>query len=355
MRVQEARAVARDWVLRHAAKIPGYVAAWSVGSLQEVSPDQEIPAGSDLDVMIALDSVNAPPKPGKMLVDGLLLEFTYVSWANVANAESVAPDYHLSHGLFAATILDDRTGKLSELQKAITLRFTHPATIAVRMRTVQGRMHERLLGLDCEAPLQDRMLGWLFSAPLLCHLILVAALRNPTIRRRYVAARHLLAESGLADRYPALLATLGSQSMNKTQVEEHLDALAPTFAAAASHSMDAAAAGVVFASDISQAARGIVFDGTRTMIAAGDHREAVYWLAVTSARCHVLLARFAPAVGVTHVAAFQRLCDDLGIGDPQALYLRRDELLATLPDWIMLAKRVKYLTLRGQTALEDRI
>ncbi|MGI5271259.1 hypothetical protein ACQEUU_19035 [Nonomuraea sp. CA-218870] len=125
------------------------------------------------------------------------------------------------------------------------------------------------------------MNAWLFGTGVTAHALLVAGLRNPTVRRRYVAAGELLAARGLADRHEHLLGLLGCAAMTRQRVLRHLRGLEALFDTAAR--VDAP--GYAFDSDITVTARPVAIDGTRALIDAGLHREAVFWLVATYARC----------------------------------------------------------------------
>ena len=155
------------------------------------------------------------------------------------------------------------------------------------------------------------------------HVLLVAGLKNPTVRTRYVAARDLLAEYGRLDYCATLLSLLGCDDMTQDQAEMHLDALARAF--------DDAAAVIrtpfPFASDISELARPIAIDGSRDLIVAGRHREAVFWLVATFSRCMAVFHHDTPAamhaLVSAHAAAYRRLLADVGIASSADLHRRR--------------------------------
>ncbi|HET7095074.1 MAG TPA: hypothetical protein VFI22_16400, partial [Thermomicrobiales bacterium] len=176
----------------------------------------------------------------------------------------------------------------------------------------------------------ERVTAGLFAAGVTTHILLVAGLRNPTVRRRYLTTRELLTGCGRLDAYAPLLDLLGCGRMTRSQVERHLDALAVAF--------DAAKAVVTtpfsFAGDISDLARPLAIDGSRALIDAGDHREAVFWIAATWSRCQLIWQRDAPAE-VRHAfdAGYGGLLADLGIASPADLRRRRNAIGAALP-WI---------------------
>jgi len=98
---------------------------------------------------------------------------------------------------------------------------------------------------------------------------------------------------------------------------------------------------VFFASDFSDVARPIAIDGTREMIDRGYHREAMFWIAATYARCQRVLAtdaslelqdRFSPD--------FEHMLRDLGVVAYDDLYRRADEVRAYLPRLWEVAEQI---------------
>jgi hypothetical protein len=159
-------------------------------------------------------------------------------------------------------------------------------------------------------------------------MLLVAGLKNPTVRRRYVATLELLAEYGHLDFYETLLEMLGCAQMSRARVERHLAALTDVF--------DAAKLVVktpfFFASDISELARPIAIDGTRQLIERGTHREAIFWMVATYSRCQKVLHHDAPEqMQDKYAPGYRQLLGDLGITSFADLQQRGKRVKGLLP------------------------
>jgi hypothetical protein len=159
-------------------------------------------------------------------------------------------------------------------------------------------------------------------------VLLVAGLKNPTVRKRYVAVRELLADYGHSDFYDTLLEMLGSAHMSRARVEHHLAALATAFDAVAS----VLRTPLSFASDITGIARPTAIEGSRAMIERGNHREAVFWMVATYSRCQNVLYHDAP-VGLQEkfTPGYRQLLADLGITSFADLQQRSQQVKALLP------------------------
>jgi hypothetical protein len=328
MKVREARAVATRWVAEHAAGVPGFAGALLGGSAAWLPGDAELPGTSDLDVMVVTDDPQATPARSKRRHGGVLLECTVLPWDQLRPPERVLASYHLAGLRRAGTILADPSGRLAELQAATAGEYARRPWVRRRCRDAERRILDGLAGLDPSAPLPAQVLAWLFPTGVTTHVLLTAGLRNPTIRLRYLAARALLGDYGRPEFHEELLGLLGCAQLHRDQVEGHLAAMTAAFDVAAA----VATTPFPFASDVTAAARPVAVDGSRALVGQGHHREAVFWIVATSARCQTILASAAPAaVEARHRPGFEALLADLGVAAPADLGRRAREVRAFLP------------------------
>jgi len=190
------------------------------------------------------------------------------------------------------------------------------------------RVLEHLRSSTKSAPLHDQVTAWLFGTGVTTHVLLVAGLRNPTVRARYVAARDLLLDYGRPEFHETLLTLLGCAGMRRERVEQHLAALATVFDAAAS----VIRTPFPFASDLTDAARPIAIDGSRDLIERGLHREAVFWIVATYSRCQLVLHHDAPREMEEEFSpGYRELLADLGVASSADLQRRSQEVEEFLP------------------------
>ncbi|WP_052850302.1 hypothetical protein [Streptomyces avicenniae] len=349
MLVGDARAAATDWVTRHGSRLPGFRGAYLTGSTLTLPPGAEVPVGSDTDVMVVLDTLPEGHKPGKFLHRGALLEVSYLPHARLADPEAVLGSYHLA-GAFrtdvvpGGTLLADPYGELARLRATVGRAFADPRWVRRRRAEARGNVERALTGLDTTAPWPRLVTSWLFPTGVTTHVVLVAGLRNPTVRLRYLAVRDLLLSHGLGDAYDGLLRLLGCQDLTARRAEEHLHALARTFDATA----PVARTPFPFSSDLTPAARPIAIDGSLRLIRAGRQREVMFWIAATFARCHMVLDADAPGLGRELAPAFDAALADLGIASAADLAARARAVLAHLPAVEEAAERVQAATLAGK-------
>ncbi|GAA2397268.1 hypothetical protein [Nonomuraea africana] len=310
MKIGEARAAAARWVAGQ--RVPGFAGAYVSGSAAWLAAEAALPATSDIDLVIVVDG-EVPPKLGKFRHEGVLLEVTYVP---LEPADKVLSSPVLSPGLSRGVILADPDGRLATLHAAVAGEFARPQWIRTRCAALEDRI-ATLAQLDVSRPLADRVLSWVFPASLPTLVILTAARANPTVRRRYVAAREVLMRYGEADFHEELLDWLGCARLARSQVAAHLDRLTDVYDRVPYDSAQP------YGTDLTSEARRISIDGTRELIEQGLHREAVWWIVVTFARC----LTFSPY----GTAALQDLLDDLGAGTPEEMRHRAGAVMAGLP------------------------
>jgi hypothetical protein len=328
MRVGPARTAAVEWVMQHASREAGFLGAYFSGSTIGLPDDAELSAASDIDVVIVTAQTEPPLKLGKFVYHGTLLEATYLSWNQLTSIEEVLTSYHLAGSFRVDTIIADPTGHLRRLQTQVSRHFAERVWVRRRCENAQQKIMNGLRAIDTSAPLHDQVTAWLFPTGVTTHVLLVAALRNPTVRLRYLAARDVLMEYGHASLYPDLLKLLGCAHLTPQRVKHHLAELAITFDAAAA----AAKTPFFFSTDITSRARPIAIDGSRELIRDGNHREAVFWIVATFARCHKILAADAPRELQRALApAFDEIIADLGITSTDTLIRRAEDVIQFLP------------------------
>ncbi|MEV0580664.1 MULTISPECIES: hypothetical protein [unclassified Streptomyces] len=328
MRVGAARAAAVRWVAGHARSAPGYRGAYFSGSTVGRADDARLAPSSDVDVVVVTEEDDPPAKPGKLRYEGALLEITYVPWAELRDAGTVLSSYHLAGSFRVDTVIDDPTGGLRALYAAVAPRFAEPDWVRRRCLDARRRVEGRLAAFDGTVPFHEQVPAWMFPTGVTTHVLLVAALRNPTVRLRYRAARDVLTAYGQPHLYRELLELLGCADVSAELVRHHAGELTRTFDA----TVPVARTPFFFSSDLTEQARPIAVDGSLELIGRGEHREAVFWIVATLARCHTVLAVDDPALHAERLPAFRAAVADLtGITGTAGLLERRDEVLRFLP------------------------
>jgi hypothetical protein len=185
-------------------------------------------------------------------------------------------------------------------------------------------------------PLHENVSAWLFGTGVTTHVLLVAGMRNPTVRKRYLAAKQLLNDYGMPEEYERLLEQLGCADMTRADV----DALMPGLADAYDTASMVIRTPFFFASDLSLTTRGIAIGGTHELIDAGNHREAIFWIVATWARCMDVFHNDAPEKEAQFTPAFMEMLATLGITSFDELRRRGDAVIASLPHLMAVAAAI---------------
>ena len=322
----QAKAVARAWVAEQAAAHPDLTGAFLHGSGTELPDDAILPETSDLDVMLVGPGPTPPLRTGKFRRDGVLIEASWLPASEVRSPDYVLGQYHLAGSFRSPSILLDRDGHLARIQAVVSEQFTWRRWVRVRCAHARDKV---LTGyrLSSDDPLPDQVIAWLFPAAICCHVLLVAGLRNPTVRRRYETTRALLTDYGQLGIYDDLLGLIGARTTTPEQASAVLDGLERVFDTAAA----VARTPFPFLADINADARAVAIDGSRSLIARGSHREAMFWLAVTWSRCMKVLLADAPELAARYDGDYRRVLAMLGIQSSANLVAGRQAINAFLP------------------------
>lgn len=341
MNVREAKAIARQWVHNnHWAhnKINtahGFGGAFFHGSINGLPDDASLPATSDVDIMLIFDEP-PPIKLGKFLHQSLLLEVSYLAADELPSAEHLLAQYHLASSFQTNSLIADPTGRLGPIQATVAQKFAQRNWISTRARQAYNKVLHNLSSLNPAAPFHMQVMQWLFATGVMTHVLLVADLQNPTVRRRYATVRALLDKVHHLDTHEKLLELQGSAQISRAQVEEHLIALTEAFDAAKA----VVKTPIFFASDISDVARPLAIDGSRAMIEQGNHREAIFWIVATYTRCQQIFHLDAPNLAQKFDPNFRALVSDLGIHSFEDICQRRTAIEAYMPHIWTLAEAI---------------
>lgn len=327
MNIGSARQAAVNWVMSHGSQCPGYLGAYFSGSTVTLPDDATLSPSSDVDIVIVVHEVPSI-KLGKFRYQNVLLEVTYLPWDLFDSVEKVLTNYHLAGSFRTNTIIADPYSRLYPIYQQVSQHFAQKSWVEKRCEDALYKIKAGLHSIDMTQPLYDRITALLFPAAITTHVLLTAALQNPTVRLRYLRVREVLAQYNQLPVYTELLQLLGCEQMTAEQVRQHLEQLEVTFDTAA----DVSSTPFFFSSDITVSARPIVIEGSRELIESGNHLEAVFWIAATFARCHkVLDADAAPDTKQSLAPAFQALINDLGIGTSESYLNRAEQIRNYLP------------------------
>lgn len=331
----EARAIAQQWVEEEASKTAGFAGAFIAGSTNWLSEDDAFSPTSDIDIKLVLDTPAVPGAYMKVPYRGVVLEASYVSLAEVGSAEAVLAHYYLAGHLARPSVIADPSGHLRELQPIVAREYARREWVT--RRCARDWMLTSLTWLDAAAPLHDRAFAWLYPTSLPAHVVLVADLQNPTIRKGLAASREVLASYGYLSLHKSVLGILGSAAMARGQVETLLASCADAFDAA-KQVITTPFFGDMLITDFS---RPMAIDATQELITAGFHREVVFWVALMHTLCQKALQNDAhKSVQDRYAPSYERLLAELGIATPADIRARVEHLRDLVSEVMKVAEAI---------------
>lgn len=340
MLVREAKLAAEEWVRREGSRLPGLLGAFLAGSVTTIPDGKPLPVSSDVDITVVMEEP-PPMKTGKFRFRGVLLEVSYEALERIRTPEAVLGDPHLAAAIRGMHIVADPSGRLGRVQDEVARKYACRGWVRQRSRTASAIATGRLQPLDSSAPLHERVTAWLFGTSMTALILLLAGLRPPTVRRRYVVVHDVLHEYGRPDFHEELLQLLGCSDWSRSQAERHLDAVANAF----DRAKCVPKGEFPFAADISDAARPVAIDGSRELIERGFHREAVFWMVATFSRCQwILHFNGMNESGDHHRQSFLSMLGDLGISATADLEARCKHVLEFLPSVMKMGDAVMAAT-----------
>jgi hypothetical protein len=245
-----------------------------------------------------------------------------------------------------SSILLDPSGRLTELQMAVSIDHAKRQWVHRRCEHAESNILRHLRGVTPSHPFHDQVAAWLFALGVTTHVLLVAGLKNPTVRKRYVAVQELLADYGYLAFHEKLLDLLGCAGMTRQRGEHHLVALTKVF----DQTKAAIRTPFFFASDISDSARPIAIDGSRELIERGTHREAIFRIVATYSRCQKVLVCDAPVeVQDRFSPGYRMLLSDLDVSSFADLEERRGRTVDFLPQ----LREVAEIIVAHNSGIED--
>jgi len=281
-----------------------------------------------VDVKIVLADADQKPANQKQAYQGVLINFSYISSDQIQSPDTILSNYYLAYHFTTPNIILDPSGQLAKIQPEVSKNFARRKWVRKRCEHARKTVLDTLEWLQESQPFHEQVFSWLYPMSILNHVLLVAGLQNPTIKRMYAATRDLLATYNRLPFHETLLTLLGSVDLDRAQVEGHLAATIEVFDAA----KEWVKTPFFGSADISDDSRSVAIDANQTLIERGYHREAMFGILITHTWCQTALYNDAPAsLQEQFKPAYQQLMSDLGITSSATLQQRHAQTRDYLP------------------------
>lgn len=328
MLVKEAKDIVRQWVVEEGSTIAGFCGAYFCGSTNWMSDDAELPPTSDVDVAIVVDHADPPGRCEKSLVYKVIVDLSFRSSSQFHTPDLMLATYFEAAHFTTRNIILDPLGRLTAIQQEVASHYAKRPWVYKRCEDVLTRIRTRLDWLKETDSFPQQVFSWLYPLSLVNHLILVADLKNPTVRQMFVASRDVLGRYDHLSFHESVLRLLGSETLTPVQAEHHLAELAEVFDVA----KRCVRTSFFGAGYLQERTRPMVIDGNKEVIAGGFHREAMFWITMCSTWCQRALANDAPVeIQARFAPQYHQLMNALGIDSFADLRRRNEALQEVLP------------------------
>ena len=293
-----AKRLARDWVISEQSAWPGFRAAHLVGGLATLPDQASFPAYKDVDLhLILAEGSPALQSTGPFLniletkYAGIIIEAGIKSEREYASPEVVLSNPEIAYHLTVASTLSDPQGLLANLAEPVRRSYRRRCWVQARVAFERTGLEGTLRALPVVRAASDLSGAFLtlgYSCIYAAAALSVAALRPPRIGSQVlVSLRGLLAEYGHPMLYEDVLGVFGVQRAAPERVAPLLREGAELF----DHAVRVRRTPHPFQHKLHAHLRPYFVDSCAAMLAAGDHREALAWLAAYYlACCDVLCA-----------------------------------------------------------------
>lgn len=210
MKVGEARTIAKSWVAEEVARAPQEIlGALTHGSINWMADDDAFPASSDLDLAVVVPEVDpVRHHPCKRTYRGIAIEAFYIPLARVSSVDALLADWAVAPNLVAGQVLFDQENRLAALQRAVRPEFVRRHWVRQRCQSLRDFAASIIAGFERSDSLVYLNAVANLALRSMAQMALLAALRNPTVKRALVKARDVLTAYHLAREHQELLRLL---------------------------------------------------------------------------------------------------------------------------------------------------
>ena len=314
MDVKQVVQLANEWVELYGKQVQGFCGAYLNGGINFLLPHAPFPPYCDVDLIVVLQQGGKSSQENlELAYKGLILECGFKGLAEYDSPASVLANPHLAPNLAVNSVLSDPTGLLTRTHQAVAQEYTRRQWVVARCNYEKKRALGHLAQWsEADSPFEVLTQLWWF-ANFLAGSIAVASLKPPTHRRALVLMQELLQAQGQLDQHEEMLSVLGFGHMSLETVEFYMQECAVAFDRAV------AVKRTPFPWDVKLHAhiRPYAIEGSREMIDAGYHREAMFAIELFLVLSIIAIQNDAPEEDKPPFQAlFGRFLGDLGVTTP---------------------------------------
>jgi hypothetical protein len=313
MTVSHAKTTAGRWAVERARRTVAIRAAVFIGAISHLTDFDELPAGSDVDLMFLVDD-DAVESVGHMRVrvDGVLVDASSAGLTSLGAAEAVLSDYLLGAIFSVPCVIFDRSGLLEPLNARVMRDFQCLEWIVARYESLlAATLDGGVRALAAARSMDEAVYAFGSTILYVAHLPLVASLRVPTVRK---ALRECLcvfeghARCDLADAFSAFV-------LDRSVSSDDLRAFVARCARSYDYACSIRRSPTRFDFDVSPLARDHAIGGALDLIDGRWPQSAAWWIFyVWHALMETINADAPPAALDEHRSAHLEFLAATGLG-----------------------------------------
>jgi hypothetical protein len=315
MKAGYARSLGVEWVETQAKVVPSYAGAFLVGSINTVAEDEDWPPHRDVDVRIVVDLDNGSQFQEKGLGQtilsyrGVVIDTGYDPMGEFATPEQILSSYARACHFAWGGVVSDPSGHLMAIQREVMARYAQREWVEKRLAGVRRSVQAAIERLRGSTDLSRSYSSLFFVVLGIAQLAAIADLANPTMRTCLVQFKKQMDRLGVGALHESILRLLGSETMSRDEVGEHLGELTRAFDYGLRIIRKPHPTGFV-----SEIARHIALGGAWDVVHSGHWREAILWIAGMRMCCQEVIDADAPAEEVpVYVQGYIDLLGSMGL------------------------------------------
>jgi len=211
----EARSIAERWVAEEVARFPGEVlCVFTHGSINWMADDDPFPPSSDLDLVVVVPAVDpARHHPCKRPYGGIAVEVFYAPQAWFLSADTILADFRLAPNLVSGKVLFDPQRSMEELRRVVAPEFARRHWLRLRCRSVRDQALPVIAAFERSDNLPYLNAVTCLAVRAMAQMVLLADLRNPTVKKAPIKSRDILVAYDMADEHRRLLDLFGAAEL----------------------------------------------------------------------------------------------------------------------------------------------
>ena len=220
MNAGQARSIAKQWVTEELARFPGEVlCVFTHGSINWLEDDDPFSPSSDIDLVVVVPKIDpARHRPCKRPYGGSAVEAFYVPREWLLSKNAVLADFRLAPNVVHGKVLFDPERIMDGLRAAMAPELARRHWLRLRCRSVRDYALPVIAGFERSDSLIYLNAVTCLAVRAMAQMVLLADLKNPTVKKALVKARDVFSAYGMAEEQSKLLSLFGAAELDDASI-----------------------------------------------------------------------------------------------------------------------------------------